>query len=175
MAIRILLVALAMTLFARGAYAQETADCTKQITSWSVCDASNPPPRECWAVTIPEKTVNTKDGRVVAVRRSQILLMVAFRPGEEDQGQIAFTGGYPFKGGSSVSLTIDGTTFQLITDGEWAWPASGGDDAKIVAAMKRGSQAVAVAMSSRGTRTEDSFSLAGFTAAFDEAEKRCKA
>jgi hypothetical protein len=39
--------------------------------------------------------------------------------------------------------------------------------------MKRGAEAVAVAMSSRGTRTEDTFSLMGFTAAVEDAGTRC--
>ena len=47
------------------------------------------------------------------------------------------------------------------------------DDAKIVAAMKRGKQAVLVGQSGRGTRTQDTFSLLGFTAAVDDAGARC--
>ncbi len=69
---------------------------------------------------------------------------------------------------------MDGNTFELFAEGEWAWPASDSDDAKIIAAMKRGSKAVLTARSSRVTQTNDTFSLLGFTAALDEAEKRCK-
>ncbi len=54
-----------------------------------------------------------------------------------------------------------------------AWSASDADDAKIVTAMKRGTDAKLTAFSSRGTKTEDTFSLFGFTAAVEEAEKRC--
>jgi len=42
-----------------------------------------------------------------------------------------------------------------------------------VTAMKRGSEAVLTARSARGTKTQDTFSLLGFTAALDEAAKRC--
>ena len=56
--------------------------------------------------------------------------------------------------------------------GEWAWPASTADDTRIIAAMKRGAEAVLTARSSRGTQTKDTFSLLGFTAAVEEAEKR---
>lgn len=158
---------------ATGAAAQETS--TNQVaakTAWSVFEDSDP--RECWAVSAPTETVNTKDGRVVAVRRGDVLLMTFFRPGAGVQGQITFTGGYPFAGGSTVNMNIGGTEFELFTEGEWAWPASTGDDAKILAAMKRGSSAVLSARSSRGTITKDSFSLSGYTAAVEEAEKRCK-
>ncbi|MDT8326517.1 MAG: hypothetical protein RQ750_03885 [Roseovarius sp.] len=158
---------------ATGATAQETS--TNQVaakTAWSVFEDSDP--RECWAVSAPTETVNTKDGRVVAVRRGDILLMTFFRPGAGVQGQITFTGGYPFAGGSTVNMNIGGSEFELFTEGEWAWPASAGDDAKILAAMKRGASAVLSARSSRGTITKDSFSLSGYTAAVEEAEKRCK-
>jgi hypothetical protein len=39
--------------------------------------------------------------------------------------------------------------------------------------MKRGADATLVGKSSRGTQTKDTFSLLGFTAAVEDAEKRC--
>ena len=162
-----------LTLVATGASAQATSD--NQVaakTDWSVFEEQNP--RECWAVSSPKETVNTKEGRVVAVRRGEILLMTFYRPGADVQGQVAFTGGYPFASGSTVNLNVGGTGFELFTEGEWAWPASASDDAKIVAAMKRGANAVLTGRSGRGTQTKDTFSLLGFTAAVEDAEKRCK-
>jgi invasion protein IalB len=156
-----------------GAYAQQTS--TNQVatkTAWAVFEDANP--KECWAVSSPKETVNSKDGRVVAVRRGDILLMAFFRPAANVSGQVAFTGGYPFAPGSTVNLTIDGSSFELFTEGEWAWAASAADDAKIVTALKRGSGAVLTARSARGTQTKDTFSLSGFTAAVEDAETRCK-
>lgn len=140
-------------------------------TDWTVFVEDNP--KECWGVSEPTDTVNTRDGRVVAANRGQILLMVFYRPGSGADGQVAFTGGYPFRDGSQVSLQISGNEFSLFTDGEWAWPASKADDTKIVSAMKRGATAVLSGVSSRGTNTKDTFSLLGFTAAVEDAEKRC--
>jgi len=40
--------------------------------------------------------------------------------------------------------------------------------------MKRGVDAVLTARSTRGTQTKDTFSLLGYTAAVEEAEKRCQ-
>ena len=162
-----------LAMVASGATAQEES--TNQVaakTAWSVFEDADP--KECWAVSSPTETVNTKDGRVVAVRRGDILLMTFFRPGAGVQGQITFTGGYPFAGGSTVNINIGGSEFEMFTEGEWAWPASAADDAKIIAAMKRGADAVLTARSSRGTITKDTFSLLGYTAALEEAENRCK-
>jgi len=140
-------------------------------TDWSVFVEDDP--TECWSVSSPKETVNTRGGRVVSVRRSDILLFVFYRPNAEVKGQVTFTGGYPFAAGSTVNLEIDGTEFEMITEGEWAWPATAGEDLKVVAAMKRGTEAVLTARSERGTQTKDTFSLLGFTAAIEDAEKRC--
>lgn len=163
---------LAVAAASTSALAQEES--TNRVaakTDWSVFVESDP--TECWGVSAPKETVNTRDGRVVAVRRGDILLFVFYRPGEDVKGQVTFTGGYPFASGSTVNLQIGSNSFELFTDGEWAWPASEADDAKIITAMKRGAQAVLTARSSRGTQTVDTFSLLGFTAAVEDAEARC--
>ena len=160
---------------ATGVAAQAQEESTNQVaakTAWSVFEDNDP--RECWAVSSPTETVNTKDGRVVAVRRGDILLMTFYRPDAGVEGQVTFTGGYPFASGSTVNVTIGDQEYEMFTEGEWAWPASTADDAKIIAAMKRGTDAVLTAVSSRGTTTKDTFSLLGFTAAIEEAEKRCQ-
>ena len=163
--------ALALCLTASAAVAQESTNRVAANTDWSVFEETNP--KECWAVSAPKETLNTRDGNVVAVRRGEILLMVFNRPDSGVSSQVAFTGGYPFAGGSTVSLAIGDTTYELFTEGEWAWPATPEDDARIVAAMKRGADATLTARSARGTTTKDTFSLLGFTAAVEEAATRC--
>jgi len=165
------LVALAAFGLASTASAQTSTNRVATDTDWSVFVDDNP--TECWGVSAPKETVNSRDGNVVTVRRGDILLFVFYRPGASVQGQVAFTGGYPFAAGSTASMDIGGTTFELFTEGEWAWPATPEDDARIVAAMKRGSGATLTARSGRGTVTKDSFSLLGFTAAVEEAARRC--
>ncbi|OYX42461.1 MAG: hypothetical protein B7Z02_12200 [Rhodobacterales bacterium 32-67-9] len=155
---------------ATGAAAQVSTNRVAANTDWSVFVEENP--KECWGVSAPKETVNTKDGQSVSVRRGDILLFVTYRPGSAE-GEVSFTGGYPFAGGSIVALDIGGTTFELFTDGEWAWSGSKEDDAKIVAALKAGASAILTARSGRGTETRDTFSLLGVSAALDEAAKRC--
>ena len=140
-------------------------------TDWSVFVEEDP--SECWAVSAPKETVNSRDGQVVSVRRGEILLFVFYRPVADVNGQVTFTGGYPFASGSTAKLDIGGTKYDLFTEGEWAWPATPEDDARIVAAMKRGSEAIILAESGRGHVTSDTFSLLGFTAGVEEAANRC--
>ncbi len=163
----------ALALLAAPAAAQdaEKVDCVASKTDWSVCVEADPP--ECWSVSTPQGSRNTRSGKEVDVVRGEILLFVSYRPQDDVAGEVSFTGGYPFADGSTVTVEIGGESFDLFTEGEWAWPASGDVDAKIVAAMKRGAEAVLTGRSSRGTTTRDTFSLMGFTAAVEDAEKRC--
>lgn len=165
-------VAVMAGLIAGGAIAQtQSTNRVAAQTDWSVFVEDNP--TECWGVSTPKETVNSRDGRVVAVNRGQTLLMVFYRPSAGATGQVAFTGGYPFASGSTVTMDISGTSFELFTEGEWAWPATTDDDTKIITAMKRGADAKLTGRSGRGTKTEDTFSLLGFTAAVEDAGKRC--
>lgn len=164
--------AAAVALSATASLAQESTNRVATKTDWSVFTEESP--KECWGVSSPKETVNTRDGQPVSVRRDDILLFVTFRPGAGANGEISFTGGYPFAGGSTVTMEIDGQSYELFTDGEWAWPGSAEADAALLSAMKKGTTAVLSARSGRGTQTKDTFSLRGFTAAMEEAEARCK-
>ncbi len=156
---------------AMAGQAQESTNRVDAKTDWSVFVEDDP--TECWVVSAPKSTVNTRDGKVVAVNRGDILMFVSYRPGTEVQGEVSFTGGYPFKEGTTVNLRIGSASYEMFVDGEWAWPASEAEDAKITTSMKRGASAIVSGVSSRDTRTEDTFSLLGFTAALEEADKRC--
>ncbi|MCA2013418.1 hypothetical protein LCM17_18145 [Cereibacter sphaeroides] len=153
------------------AQAQDSTNRVAVETAWSVFVDGTP--RECWAVSAPQETVNTRDGRAVSVRRGDILLFATYRQGQGSTAEVSFTGGYPFASDSTVDVTIGTDTFQLIVDGEWAWAASPEEDQRILDAMRRGQSAVLSARSTRGTRTQDTFNLFGITAATEEAQRRC--
>lgn len=152
--------------------AQESTNQVAVMTDWSVFADGNP--KECWGVSSPKETVNTKDGKAVSVRRGDILLFVTFRTGGGNTGEVSFIGGYPFAGGSTVNVSIDGNSYELMTEKETAWTKNAEEDAAILAALKRGTTAVVTARSGKGTQTKDTFSLRGFTAAMEDAAKRCK-
>ena len=158
-------------------YAQEaemTDTCQPAKADWSVCRESSP--KQCWAASEPIKSVNTRGGRQVKVKRDDTMLFVRYQPDADIRGEVAFTGGYPFKPGSVVEMSIGSETFKFATDQkyqEWAWPPKE-TEAKIVDAMKRGNRAVMRGLSTRGTKTTDTFSLIGFTAALEEAARNCQ-
>ncbi len=151
--------------------AQEEVPRVALYTDWSVFNPSNP--KECFIASAPTQTAAERGGQSVDVRRDAIRFYVASRPGEGTKNEIAFTGGYPFRDGSTVSVKIGNETFELFTEGEFAWPASPAEDDKIIASMKRGATAVVTGVSSRGTTTIDSFSLIGFSDALKDSDGRC--
>ena len=162
--------ALAVTMMGQGAFAQDSTNRVAADTAWSVFVEGDP--KECWAVSAPAETVNTRGGQPVQVRRGDILLFATYRPGQPAP-QISFTGGYPFAPDSTVGLTIGTNEFQLFVEGVWAWAGSPEEDQRIFTALRGGAQAVLSARSSRGTNTRDTFSLFGFTAATEEAARQC--
>ena len=130
------------------AVAQESSNVVATEGDWTVFAADNP--RECWAVSPPKSTLNTRDGQPTEVTRGDIRLYVAYRPGQN--GEVSFSGGYPFAPDSTVEVDVGGRTFNLFTEGESAWTGR----------------------SARGTTTKDTFSLSGITAATNSARERCQ-
>ena len=98
-------------------------------------------------------------------RRGEVFILVTHRPATKTKDVVSFQAGYNFKGATEVVVTIDGETqFRLFTEGDMAWTQDAAMDRAFVAAMRKGSRMVVVGTSKRGTKTTDSYSLAGFTA-----------
>lgn len=152
------------------AVAQESNNVVATEGDWTVFAADNP--RECWAVSPPKSTINTRNGQPTEVSRGDIRLYVAYRPGQN--GEVSFTGGYPFAPDSTVEVDVGGRKFNLFTEGESAWTGSAPDDDALIGALRGGSSAVVTGRSARGTTTKDTFSLSGITAATNTARARCQ-
>ncbi|WP_316013833.1 invasion associated locus B family protein [Roseobacter sp. HKCCA0434] len=155
-----------------GASAQDEITRVAVHDDWSVfeTDAGG---KECWIASAPQTSTASRNGSTVQVRRGKIRLMVSNRPGQDIANEVSYTGGYPFREGSTVTVNVGGSQFEFDTAGEWAWPSSAADDQRAVAAMRAGSDAQVTGTSSRGTTTVDTVSLIGFTAALEDASSRC--
>ncbi|WP_392662839.1 invasion associated locus B family protein [Amaricoccus sp. B4] len=167
--------ALMIALVGAGPVVAQGSERVASHTDWSVFVAQSP--KECYIVSPPTTSTARRDGKSVDVRRGDIRLFVAFRPGEGVSNEVSFTGGYPFDSGTPVKIEIGSKSFTMTPGSgdasEWAW-TDATDDSSVVAAMRGGADAKITAVSSRGTTTIDSFSLMGFTAAVNDAEARCK-
>lgn len=154
------------------ATAQEEVARVTLYTDWSVFNPAEP--RECFIASAPTaSTARRPNGESYQAIRDDIRFYIANRPDDGAVNEVAFTGGYAFKDGSVVTVEISGQKFELFTEGEYAWPPSPAEDAKLVTAMKRGARATVTGTSSRGNTTIDTFSLIGFTDALADADNRC--
>lgn len=144
-------------------------------TAWSVFIEEDP--TQCWVVSSPASTVATRDGTDVTagINRGEVMFFISFWPADGRLAEVSYTGGYPFADGSTVSIVVGETSFDLFTEGDMSWAASPEEDDRIISAMRRGAEAVVTATSQRGTEVADTFSLLGFTAAIEDAEGRCGA
>ena len=159
----------AVTCTAAPAIAQERVGAHED---WAVYVADKP--KECWLVSNAAKVENTRGGKpALNVNRGDILLYVTYLPAQKIIGEVSFGGGYPFKAGQAIKMQIGTATYDLLAEGEYAWSASSDIDTKIRVSMTKGANAVVNAESTRGTKTKDTFSLKGFTAALNDAKKRC--
>ena len=165
--------ALAWFGFLSAAHAEDEIVEINKSDDWSIY-RSIKGDSECGVISKPRKTANTRDGKVVEVVRGEILLAITILPSGRHRQLVSFQGGYPFKKDSSIQLAIGSRQFTLTPGSEksnleWAWPDEG-KDKDIIDAMKMGRDAVITGVSSRGTTTEDTFSLMGLTAALAMAE-----
>jgi len=99
--------------------------------------------------------------------------MVTHRPALKLVNEVSFITGYTYKEKSTVDLRIDSKKFNLFTPAYSAWAVDAETARKLVSAMKSGSKMVLVGYSSRGTKTTDTYSLSGFTAAYKAISKAC--
>ena len=144
-----------------------------QDAPWPVYVQDNP--TRCWIADGPSGTTASRNGTDVSgnINRDTVLFYVSFWPDEGRVGEISYTGGYQFAGGSVVTIEVGGQTFELFTEGPMAWAGSPAEDQRIILAMRDGIEAVVTATSTRGTEVIDNFSLQGFDLAMNDAQVRC--
>jgi invasion protein IalB len=112
--------------------------------------------------------------------RGATYVLVSIRPAEKSSGVVTVEAGYPYESGSKVNVEIDGTKYELYTrnrdndsKGD-AWAVGDAGDKALITAMRAGKSMVIKGKSSRGTLTTDTYSLAGFTAAYNAITQACK-
>ncbi len=138
-----------------------------QYKLWSIFAKSNK--ELCYAVSDPFKSLGKY------TKRGEVKLVVAYRPNEKNIGFIGFEFGYPFSKNAEVEIKIDDSkSFKLYTDKQQAWTYDISDDTDIINNMKKGLTMKVLGFSKKGTKTEDYYSLSGFTRAHNEILKACK-
>jgi hypothetical protein len=170
-----------------GAQALGEAKPDATFNAWDVFVQASP--RQCFAVSRATSVKARRDGKDQEVRRGEPpsadfrgILYVSFYPETDpaQRGVVSYNAGYALGPERAPVARVGDRNFDLAPGDaatgmdEWAWAIDPKQDEELVRAMKAGSEAVLTARSSRGTEVSDTFSLKGFTAAVDEADKRCR-
>ena len=81
--------------------------------------------------------------------------------------------GYNYKTGVDINVKIDQSNYIFYTTDDLPAAAWTNNDNKVIFAMKKGLDLVVTGESSRGTITNDKYTLKGFTAAFNDMVEDC--
>lgn len=122
----------------------------------------------CYMASAPKKDEGKYN------KRGDIYVVVTHRPKEKSFDVININAGYTYQTGSEVVLKIGAQTFKMFTNDDKAWAFNEKDEKAIVAAMKRGSRMIVDGISSKGTKTKDTYSLNGFSSAYKAISNKCK-
>lgn len=106
-------------------------------------------------------------------QRGDVYLLVTHRPAEASRDVISVITGYTYGPESEAVVTIDEKLFNLFTSENTAWARDPATDAGLISAMKAGTSMMVKGTSTRGTETTDTYSLLGFTAAYNEISRSC--
>jgi len=90
-----------------------------------------------------------------------------------DENIVQVEAGYQYNLDKQIVVKIDNTSFKFYStedSNETAWTDN---DSKVIYAMKKGLELVLTGQSSRGTITNDTYTLKGFTSAINQLNKDC--
>ncbi len=90
-----------------------------------------------------------------------------------DENIIQIEAGYKYNLNQKINVTIDNTNFDFYSTEDSSETAWTNDDNKVIYAMKKGLELILTGESSRGTVTNDIYTLKGFTAAVNQLNKDC--
>lgn len=121
----------------------------------------------CWMVSRPKKMEGD------FTRRGDVFLMITHRPAERSFDVVNFIAGYPFAEHADVSVQVGKQGFKLFSNGEQAWARDANTDHAIAQSLRLASTLVVRGTSLRGSRTTDTFSLAGSAGAYQAIGDAC--
>jgi len=155
-------------LFMSGAACAADVDVLGTFDNWSAYSFDDGTGLVCYMASQPTKSQGKYS------RRDDVFLFVTQRPADKKFDVVNVAAGYTYKSTSKPLLTIDkNKAVELKVHETTAWAKDADTDAKLVAEMKKGTTASLVGTSARGTKTTDTFSLKGFSKAYDAINKAC--
>ena len=122
----------------------------------------------CYMASEPKK----QEGNYT--RRGNPAVLVTRRPAPRAVDEVSVQPGYSYQDGSEVEIEVDDNRrFLLFTRGEHAWTKSEEADRSLISAMRGGTDMTVRGTSVKNTYSLDTYSLLGFTAAYEAMVEAC--
>ena len=102
-------------------------------------------------------------------KRGDVYILV-YKINKKPEAIVQINSGYPYKADEAVNVRIDKKNYKFYSEEDSAWTKS---DKSVIYAMKKGIKFVVTGISLRGTKTIDTYTLNGFTAAYNKLDKDC--
>jgi len=134
---------------------------------WSAFADGKGKAKTCYIASVPKKETGKYKSR------GNTYILVTHRPAEKSRDVFELRAGYVYRKDSEVVVNIDGQVFKLFTDRGTAWAHDPKADRSLARMMIRGKSMIVTGFSGRGTKTTDTYSLSGFTAAYKAIGKTC--
>jgi hypothetical protein len=134
---------------------------------WNVYAFTEDGEKICYMASEPKK----QEGNYT--RRDNPAVLVTRRPGPRVVDEVSVQPGYSYLDGSEVEVAIASSKFMLFTRGEHAWTKSEEADQALITAMKEGADMIVRGTSVKNTFSLDTYSLLGFTAAYNAMIDAC--
>ncbi|HEY4264812.1 MAG TPA: invasion associated locus B family protein [Micropepsaceae bacterium] len=152
--------------------AEEKPTLLESFRDWHVYQTGKGPNRLCYALSEP-KQMDPKN-----VKRDSAFFLISTWPGRKVRNEPSVVPGYAYKDGTKTDVQVGSDKFSFFTKNDGsaggAWLEDSKDEKKLIDAMKKGSGMNITGISSLGTMTHDTYSLAGISAALDKLDSSCK-
>ena len=145
----------------------QTAKLLKTFDDWQVFvhEANNE--KVCFAASAP-KEMSPK-----GVNRGSVFLYLTTWQKDGVRNELSVKVGYTLKSDSTPTISVGSDDFQLYPKDDKAFMRDPADERKLVDAMRKGSSLTIKGVSTRGTATEDKYSLIGLSAALEQVGQAC--
>ena len=141
-----------------------------QYGDWGAYWAAPNGHKVCFSIAKPKTAQTNPAGR----KRDQAYVFISSRPAENVRNEISVIIGYPFKDKTDATAEIGADKFAMYTLNDGAWIKNVAEEARMVDAMRKGSDLTVKGVSGHGTESTDTYSLKGLSQAVDRAAQECK-
>ena len=154
-----------LVLFAFSASAN-TPKSTGKYKNWESFTAQTDKGKICFAQTTPTKRAPA------SIKREKSKLFVTFRPSENIRDEVSMTSGHDYKS-STVTASSGKKRYSFFSQKNFAWLLDDQEERSFIKTMKRATNVIVKARTTKGAETTDHYSMMGFTKAYNTAKKTC--